>query len=38
LISVDELVSVACCFCEEDLLIVGAAVGIFVMALSLWML
>lgn len=37
-ISLDELVPVACSFGEEHLPIIGAAVGMFVMALSLWML
>jgi ZIP family zinc transporter len=37
-ISLDELVPVACSFGEEHLPIVGAAVGMFVMSLSLWLL
>jgi ZIP family zinc transporter len=37
-ISLDELVPVACSLGEEHLPIIGAAVGMFVMALSLWML
>jgi ZIP family zinc transporter len=37
-ISLDELVPVACSFGEEHLPIIGAAVGMFVIALSLWML
>jgi len=37
-ISLDELVPVACSFGEEHLPIVGAAVGMFVMALSLWLM
>jgi ZIP family zinc transporter len=37
-ISLDELVPVACSFGEEHTPIVGAAVGMFVMALSLWLL
>jgi ZIP family zinc transporter len=37
-ISLDELVPVACSFGEEHLPIIGAAVGMFAMALSLWML
>jgi ZIP family zinc transporter len=37
-ISLDELVPVACSFGEEHLPIVGATVGMFVMALSVWLL
>jgi ZIP family zinc transporter len=37
-ISLDELVPVACSYGEPHLPIIGAAVGMFVMALSLWML
>jgi len=37
-ISLDELVPVACSFGEEHTPIVGSAVGMFVMALSLWLL
>ena len=37
-ISLDELVPVACSFGEEHLPIVGAAVGMFIMSLSLWLL
>jgi ZIP family zinc transporter len=37
-IALDELVPVACSFGEEHMPIVGAGVGMIVMALSLWML
>jgi ZIP family zinc transporter len=37
-ISLDELVPVACSFGEEHLPIIGAAVGMFVMSLSLWLI
>jgi zinc transporter ZupT len=37
-ISLDELVPVACSFSEEHLPLVGVAVGIVVLALSLWLL
>jgi ZIP family zinc transporter len=37
-ISLDELIPVACSFCEEHFSILGVAAGMAVMALSLWML
>jgi ZIP family zinc transporter len=37
-ISLDELIPVACSFCEEHLSILGVIAGMIVMALSLWML
>ena len=37
-ISLDELIPVACSFCEEHLSIVGVMAGMVVMAVSLWLL
>jgi ZIP family zinc transporter len=37
-ISLDELIPVACSFCEEHLSILGVTSGMVVMVLSLWML
>jgi ZIP family zinc transporter len=37
-ISLDELIPVACSFCEEHYTILGVTAGMAVMALSLWML
>jgi ZIP family zinc transporter len=37
-ISLDELIPVACSFCEEHLSILGVIAGMIVMALSLWVL
>ena len=37
-ISLDELIPVACSFCEEHLSILGVIAGMIVMAFSLWVL